>query len=142
MHLEDQCVLCPITGYFPKPTCVLWPGTLGFSRMSTKCDCSGLDHVNSCDGEILVAVYSVFHNFNHGSLGSPWPSPSQLVASAPVKQMCCILVKSRIPLRMLDFTWCRRSRRATPLRVTVPSVKRGGSEGFSTWRSIFTNSSE
>ena len=37
---------------------------------------------------------------------------------------------ARIPLRRLSLTWCRRSRGATPLRVTVPSVERSGSKGF------------
>ena len=37
---------------------------------------------------------------------------------------------ARIPLRRLSLTWCRRSRGATPLRVTVLSVERSGSEGF------------
>ena len=37
---------------------------------------------------------------------------------------------ARIPLRRLSLTWYRRSRGATPLRVTVPSVKRTAARDF------------
>ena len=44
--------------------------------------------------------------------------------------MQCFLCGARIPLRRLSFTWYRRSRGATPLRVTVPSVKRIAAKDF------------